>query len=137
MSIPYNKNTGGYYVNDPYYQNRSVSYPAQGAVSLGGVGAVIGAVGAAAAVIPQVNNSEITKSQAAVHVAKEAAGTGLATAAAGVVMRTVGLGGFTGLVGMFAVATGVKYLWNRTVDGQVKAQPEKAESKTTKKTAKK
>ncbi len=140
MTTPYNYNASSYGTGT--YQNyaSAPSLAPSPAVSLGAMGAMIGAVGATAACLPQVRSDQMTNQQAMMTIAKEAAGTGLATAAGGMLMRSVGMGGITGLVGMFAVATGVKYFWNRTMDGgaaeaQEEAKPEK--KPRAKKTAKK
>ena len=91
------------------------------AVAMGAVGALIGAVSATATSLQQVKGQEATKQEAALMVAKEAAGTGLATAAGGAAARALGMRGFVGLLGMFAVATGVKYFWNQAMDSRPQA----------------
>ncbi len=90
---------------------------AYSALRFGGMGAIVGGAAAAAQVIPQVKNNRMTTGQAAYMVAKEAAGTGVATAAGAVVAGAVGMGGLVGLLAMFSVATGVKYMWNSVVEG--------------------
>ena len=92
------------------------------ALNLGGVGAMVGGVAAAAQVIPQVRNNQMSAGQATREVVKEAAGAGVATAAGAAVAGAVGLGGFVSLLAMFGVATGVKYLWNSAFDGACCAQ---------------
>ena len=80
-----------------------------------GLGALIGATGAAAHAIHQVREGNMTNQQAVAHTAKEAAGTGLATAAAVAAVGSASMSGALGMVGLLAVGTGVKYLWDQSV----------------------
>lgn len=133
MSTPLNTHTGAYPVSNTYY-NRTSYAPA---AAMGGAGALIGAVNATAACLPQVRGKQMTGGEAALAVAKEAAGTGLAAAAGGLVMRSMGVGGFVGLLGMFTVATGVKYFWNQAVDERLLPAAKEEPGEKPKKTAKK
>lgn len=92
-----------------------------------GLGALVGATGAAAHAIKEVRQGRMTNQQAVIHTAKEAAGTALATAAAVAVMGSVNVMGVLGLVGLFAVGTGCKYVWNQALTPACKALPAKAE----------
>ena len=119
---------------------------ARPAWNFGAMGAIVGGALAAAQAIPKVKNNQINASQAVGEVFKEAAGTGVATAAGACVAGAVSLGGFTSLLAMFGVATGVKYLWNSAFGGgepqpaPVEVAPETpapAKAKAAKTTAKK
>ena len=84
------------------------------AVSASGtVGAVIGATVAAAKDIKRVNKGEMTKSEAAADIGKEAVGTGLSTAAGVAVTGVLGIGGLLGLASIVGVAAGTKYIWDK------------------------
>jgi hypothetical protein len=112
----------------------------QASLAMGGLGAIIGGTAAAAKNIRRVKNSEIKREDAVRDTIKEAAGAGLATAAATAVVGAVGATGLLSLVGILAVATGTKYLWDSaTVPDKMapaateKTKPKKAaKSKTTK-----
>lgn len=80
-----------------------------------GLGALIGATGAAAHAIHQARQGNMTNQEAAIHTVKEAAGTGLATAAAVGVVGSTSMHGALGIVGLLAVGTGVKYMWDQTI----------------------
>ncbi|MBC2712737.1 MAG: magnetosome protein MamC [Desulfosarcina sp.] len=84
------------------------------------MGAIIGGTAAAAKNIRRVKDAEINREEAVRNTIKEAAGAGLATAAATAVVGAVGATGLLSLVGILAMATGTKYLWDATT------APEKA-----------
>jgi hypothetical protein len=88
---------------------------------MGGIGAVIGATGAAARNIRQVKEAKMTREEAVRDALKESAGTGLATATATAVVGLAGAGGLFSLAGMLVVATGSKYLFDAATS-QGKAQ---------------
>lgn len=135
MSTPYTSHASSYVASAPQYYRSTTPLAPGSVVALGGVGAMIGAVGASAVGLRQVRNQQMTNQEAMLMVAKEAAGMGLATAAAGAVVRTMGLGGFAGLLGVFTVAAGVKYFWNQTLDNR--GVSEKEEPKAPQKPKKK
>lgn len=130
MSTPYHTHTGAAPNGGTYYNRGTYALAPGSAAAFGGVGAFMGAVGATAVCLPRVRGKQMTGSEAVLVVAKEAAGMGLATAAGGVVARSTGLGGLAGLLGMFAVATGVKYFWNQAMDrrGDQAGKAEKQET---------
>ncbi len=79
---------------------------------------MIGATAATAKNIQRVSNEEITRQEAVKDVLKEAAGTGLATAAAAAAVHATGARGLLSLVGVLAVATGAKYVWNSAIGAE-------------------
>ncbi|NDV28545.1 magnetosome protein MamC [Desulfovibrio sp. JC010] len=84
------------------------------AVSASGtVGAVVGATVAAAKDIKRISDGEMTKSEAAADIGKEAVGTGLSTAAGVAVTGILGLTGLLGVVSIVGVAAGTKHLWDK------------------------
>lgn len=135
-------------MSNSYYQSQvgtgikqNSSTLARSSLNVGGFGALVGGASAAAQVIPQVRNNQISSQQAARDVLREAAGTGLAAAAGAAVVRAVGMGGgILSLVVMFGVAAGAKYLWNTAVPGGASAaaapQAEPAPAAKTAKAAK-
>ncbi len=128
MMTPHNNPTGAHPAATP--QNYAANYTlAPGsAMAMGAVGAMIGAVSATAASLPRIRGQEPGRQEAMLTIAKEAAGTGLATAAGGAAARALGMRGFVGLLGMFAVATGVKYFWNQAMDGRAAVEEKPAEA---------
>jgi hypothetical protein len=104
----------------PYNQNlmqhtsttRVTSFVPRAALAMGTVGAVIGGTAAAAKNFRRVSEGEINREEAVKDTVKEAAGAGLATAAAGAVVGAMGATGFFAFLGVVAVATGTKYLWD-------------------------
>lgn len=108
---------------------RIAYFSPQATLAMGGVGAVIGATGAAADNIRRVKNGDINKEQAIKNTVKEAAGTGLATAAATAVVGAVGATGLLSLVGLVAVATGTKYLWDASTAPVRVEEPQPAAAK--------
>ncbi|MFK5953430.1 MAG: hypothetical protein QM498_10265 [Desulfobacterium sp.] len=83
------------------------------ALTVGTVGAIVGGTNAAAKNIRKVNNNEINKETAVKEVFKEAAGVGVAIGAATAVVKTVTpRSNILGIVGIIAVATGTKMLWD-------------------------
>ncbi len=113
MAIPYKEQQ---HIQAQTYQSAYPAYPQKyvtnTTLAAGGFGAVIGATAAAAKNIKRVGNDEISRQDAVKDVIKEATGTGLATAAATAAVQATGTRGFLSLVGMVAVATGAKYVWN-------------------------
>jgi len=89
--------------------NRSVP---RSSLAMGGVGAIIGGTAAAAKNIRRVKDGEIHREEAVRDTIKEAAGAGLATAAATALVGVFGATGLLSLVGIIAVATGTKYVWD-------------------------
>lgn len=94
------------------YRTSSAIVPAATAAS-GTVGAIVGGTAAIARDVKRVKDGEMTTSQAAGDIAKESAGTGIATAAGVAVVGTLGMTGFLGILGMVGVASGTKYIWDR------------------------
>ncbi|GEM_PF-2473453 len=84
----------------------------QATLAMGGVGAIIGGTAAAAKNIRRVKDAEINREEAVRDTIKESAGAGLATATATAVVGAVGATGLLSLVGILAMATGTKYLWD-------------------------
>lgn len=84
----------------------------QVALAMGGVGAVIGGSAAAAKNIREVREGRISRDAAVRNTIRETAGAGLSTATATAVVGAVGATGFLSLLGIVAVATGTKYLWD-------------------------
>ena len=82
------------------------------ALAMGGVGAIIGGTAAAAKNIRRIKNEEIKREEAVKDTFKEAAGAGFATAAATAVVGVIGATGLLSLVGILAIATGTKYVWD-------------------------
>jgi hypothetical protein len=99
------------------------------ALTLGGVGAVIGGASAAAKNIRRVKEAEVNREEAVKDTIKEAAGAGLATAAATAVVGAVGATGFLSLLGVLAVATGTKYLWDTATSPAQAPEAAPAEAK--------
>ena len=99
--------------------------------AMGGVGAVIGAVTAAAKNIPMAKNDEIDRTEAVKNILKESVGVGLATAAGTVVAATImPRSGFFSLLGFATVATGTKVLLDKMVYSDKSLLPaKKSESK--------
>ena len=87
------------------------------ALAMGAVGAVVGGAGAAAVDIRKVKNDLMTREEAVTHIVKESAGTGIAVATGTAVAGMLRGGPVLSLVSMVAVATGTKYMWNKTFDG--------------------
>jgi uncharacterized membrane protein YfcA len=85
------------------------------ALAMGGIGLLIGSTSAAAKNIRRVKNAEIDRKAAVRNTLNETAGAGLASAAAAALVGTVGATGLASLVGILAVATGTKYLWDSTM----------------------
>lgn len=81
-------------------------------LAMGGVGLMVGGAAAAAKSIRQVKDAEISRETAVKNTINEAAGAGLATATATAAIGAVGATGIFSLIGVLAVATGTKYLWN-------------------------
>lgn len=96
-------------------------------LAMGGVGAIVGGTAAAAKNIRRVKNEEINRQEAVKDTVKEAAGTGLATAVATAVVHAVGATGLLSLVGILAVATGSKYLWDAATEPGKAPAPEATE----------
>ena len=91
------------------------------ALGAGVFGAVLGASAGLAEGIAGYRAGTMDKQQAAMHTLKEASGSGLAAAAGAAVATTVGMGGVVGLLGMLAVGTAVKFVWNNAMSGACKA----------------
>jgi hypothetical protein len=91
--------------------NATRSVP-RSSLAMGGVGAIIGGTAAAAKNIRRVKDGEIHREEAVRDTIKEAAGAGLATAAATALVGVFGATGLLSLVGIVAVATGTKYVWD-------------------------
>ncbi|PIE68765.1 MAG: hypothetical protein CSA21_05725 [Deltaproteobacteria bacterium] len=89
-------------------------------LAMGTMGALVGGTVAAAKHIRSVKQGEMEKEEAVRGVVREAAGTGLATAAATAVVGTLGMTGFVAGIGIVALATGTKYLWDMNT-GQKKS----------------
>ncbi|MFP4048396.1 MAG: hypothetical protein ACLFT8_00475 [Desulfovermiculus sp.] len=102
------------------------SFLPRATLAMGGIGAVIGATGAAARNIRQVKEAQMTKEEAVRDTLKESAGTGLATATATAVVGLAGAGGLFSLAGMLVVATGSKYLFDAATS-QEKARTQAVE----------
>ncbi|WP_319777494.1 hypothetical protein [Maridesulfovibrio sp.] len=83
--------------------------------SAAATGALVGGTVAAVRSTIAVNEGRITSYEAVKTVAKESAGTGLATAAGIAATGVLGLGGLAGLLGFTVVATGAKILWDKAV----------------------
>ncbi|NDV26092.1 magnetosome protein MamC [Desulfovibrio sp. JC010] len=83
--------------------------------SAAATGALVGGTVAAVRSTIAVNEGRISSTEAVKTVAKESAGTGLATAAGVTATAVLGLGGLTGLLGFTVVATGAKMLWDKAV----------------------
>jgi uncharacterized membrane protein len=97
-------------------------------VKTGGVvGALIGGAASAAQNIKAVKNAELSKEEAVKKTAKDAAGSGLATAAGTALAGTLGVGGLASLLVVAAAATGVKYLWDAKTTPQKKIAQAKGE----------
>jgi len=128
MMTPQNFHTGNPPADAPQYYAASSTLAPGSAMAMGAVGAVVGAVSATAASLPQIRGQEPGRQEAMLTIAKEAAGTGLATAAGGAAARALGMRGFVGLLGMFAVATGVKYFWNQAMDSRAAVEEKPAEA---------
>ncbi len=115
--------------------SRVTRFAPRASLVMGGVGAVIGGVSAAARNIRRVRESEVSREEAVRSTLKDAAGTGLAAAAATAVVGAVGASGFMALAGIVVVATGAKYLWDagtapvQAKSSRVEAKPEKAVKK--------
>lgn len=94
---------------------------------MGGIGAVVGGVSAAARNIRLVGEGKVGREEAVKETFKEAVGVGLATAAATAVVGAVGATGFMGLAGIVVMAIGAKYIWDTgTVPSKPGVSPEKA-----------
>jgi hypothetical protein len=91
---------------------RVTRFVPQASLAMGGVGAIVGGTAAAAKNIRRLRDAEINREEAVKDTFKEAAGAGLATATATAVVGAVGATGLLSLVGLLAVATGTKYLWD-------------------------
>lgn len=93
------------------------------AAATGGLaGAVVGGAISAAKNIKAVKNNEISKEEAVRNTAKEAAGTGLATAAGVALAGALGIGGIVSLLVVGSAATGVKYFWDTKTVKQKKIE---------------
>jgi len=94
-----------------------------GRASLAGgiAGAVVGGTISAAKQVKDVKDEKITKQEAVKNTAKDAAGSGIATAAGVAVAGAIGVGGLTSLLVMATAATGVKYLWDASTQSTKKA----------------
>ena len=87
------------------------------ALTVGTVGAIVGGTNAAAKNIKKVNNNEISRETAVKEVFKEAAGVGVAIGAATAIVKTVTpRSNILGIVGIIAVATGTKMLWDSATE---------------------
>ncbi len=73
-------------------------------------GAVVGGAVSAAKQAQDVKEGKITKEEAAKRTAKDAAGAGAATAVGVAAVSLLRLGGVFGILTVFAVAAGTKYL---------------------------
>ncbi len=97
------------------------------ALTVGTVGAIVGGTNAAAKNIKKVNNNEISRETAVKEVLKEAAGVGVAIGAATAVVKTVTpRSNILGIVGIIAVATGTKMLWNSATEKKENSAQKKA-----------
>jgi len=82
-------------------------------VAMGGLAAVVGGSVAAARNMRRVRDGDLNRGEALADTLREAAGTGLAAAAATALVTSIGgPGGFLSLVGVLALGTGAKYLWD-------------------------
>lgn len=105
------------------YANTSGGHlvPRAKVTATGGIaGAVIGGAISAARNINDLKEEKITKDEAIKNTAKDAAGSGLATAAGIAVAGTLGIGGLGGLLIAAFATTGAKYLWDNTAAGSKK-----------------
>jgi hypothetical protein len=116
---------------------RVTHFVPQATLAMGGIGAIVGGTAAAAKNIRRVKNAEINREEAVKDTIKEAGGAGLATAAATAVVGAVGATGLLSLVGILALATGTKYLWDAATTPEKapavaakKAKPRKKEKET-------
>lgn len=99
--------------NQKVVQNTVYSPVSRIAMTVGTVGAIVGGTNAAAKNIRKVNNNEISRETAVKEVFKEAAGVGVAIGAATAVVKTVTpRSNILGIVGIIAVTTGAKMLWD-------------------------
>ncbi|QTA86996.1 magnetosome protein MamC [Desulfonema magnum] len=99
----------------------TTSYVPHAALTMGGVGAIVGGTGAAARNIRQVKSGEINRQEAMGNVIKEAAGAGVATATATAVVGSFGTNrGLLSLLGLVVVATGTKYFWDAITESDKK-----------------
>jgi type IV secretory pathway TrbL component len=91
-------------------------------------GAVVGGAVSAAKQAKDVKEGKITKEEAAKKTAKDAAGAGAATAVGVAAASLLRLGGVFGILTVFAVAAGTKYLLDSSVEKACKAkEPVKSE----------
>ncbi len=102
----------GYYPSARYQDSRVTSYVPRAALSMAGVGAIVGGTAAAAKNIRKLKNAEITHEEAVKDTIKQAAGAAVATGTATAAVGATGVTGVVSLLGILVVATGTKYLWD-------------------------
>jgi len=89
------------------------SFLAKGTPGIGVVGAIVGGSAAAAKNYKDYQNGNVTISEAARDVSKEAAGAGVAAAISAAAAGVVGGGLAISLLTAVVVATSAKYAWDR------------------------
>lgn len=110
--------------------------PTSSPLTMGGFGMIVGAAGSAAANIRRLNDGDIDKGQAALNVARDAAGAGVATAVATGIVNVLGLTGLLSVAGLLTTATATKYIYNSAFEPKKEpAAPEPAPKPSAKKTA--
>lgn len=110
----------------PVYQPTTRVLVATATGASGALGAVVGGTVATAKDMKRVKEGEMTKTEAAADIGKEAVGTGLATAAGVAVTGLFGIGGLLGIVSIVGVASGTKYLWDKKFGYKPKGDAAKA-----------
>ncbi len=94
------------------YTDKPAVTPGKIAAQGGLAGAIVGGAVSAARNMKRFKENQISKDEAFRNTAKEAAGSGIATAAGFMAAGSLGLAGFGGLLVAMAASTGVKYLWD-------------------------
>ena len=102
----------------------------QAALTMAGVGAVIGGTAAMAENIRLVKQADIKREDAIKNTIRETVGTGIAAAAATVFVGSLRANGLFSILGFIAVATGAKYVWDGATNKKQGAEETSIENKT-------
>lgn len=98
------------------------------AVTGGLAGALVGGALSAAKNMKDAKENKITRDEALRNTAKDAAGSGVATAAGLFIAGALGVGGLGSLLVLAGATAGAKYLWDSATESKPKAADKKTKA---------